>query len=322
MLGRATAGPLLVELEAGAVRGVRRRGVRMWRGIPYAASTAGDGRFRAPRPVPGWNGVRDAAEFGPVAPQKRKGQFIGAADHLPRSEDCLTVNVTAPDGTETTDRGLPVINGFRWDTGAQVHGVNGAIEWTGAITTGSLSNPRLGDDNGGRQLAGRAVLRPSPAVALGASVSRGAFLSRSVESVLQSGIEVEDGVQQAIGIDAEYSAGHFLGRSEVIWSQWLVPIRTRGALTPLEAMAFLIEGRYRVLPGVHVAARAERLGFNRLQTTAGLEPWEAPVRRFEVGGGYAIIRNVIVKASWQRNIRDEGRVRDDSLAALQIVYWF
>lgn len=69
----------------------------MWRGIPYAASTAGDGRFRAPRPVPAWDGVRDAAEFGPVAPQKRKGQFIGAADHLPRSEDCLTVNVTSPD---------------------------------------------------------------------------------------------------------------------------------------------------------------------------------------------------------------------------------
>ena len=109
MLGRATAGPLLVELEEGAVRGMRRRGVRMWRGIPYAASTAGDGRFRAPRPVPGWNGVRDAAEFGPVAPQKRKGQFIGAADHLPRSEDCLTVNVTAPDDAETTDRGLPVM---------------------------------------------------------------------------------------------------------------------------------------------------------------------------------------------------------------------
>ncbi|KQZ09610.1 carboxylesterase [Agromyces sp. Root1464] len=88
---------LVVETETGAVRGVRRHGVRCWRGIPYAASTGGEFRFRAPRPAPGWDGVRDAVEFGPVAPQQRKGQFIGAAPGLPRSEDCLSVNVIAPD---------------------------------------------------------------------------------------------------------------------------------------------------------------------------------------------------------------------------------
>jgi para-nitrobenzyl esterase len=91
-----TDGALIADLAEGAVRGIRRRGVRLWRGIPYAAAPAGELRFRAPRPAPGWDGVRDAAAYGPVAPQKRKGQFIGAADHLPRSEDCLTVNVIAP----------------------------------------------------------------------------------------------------------------------------------------------------------------------------------------------------------------------------------
>ncbi len=99
MLGRTAAHPLLVGLEEGPVRGIRRRGVRLWRGIPYAAAPAGALRFRAPRPSPSWNDVRDASAFGPVAPQKRRGQFIGAADHLPRSEDCLTVNVIAPDET-------------------------------------------------------------------------------------------------------------------------------------------------------------------------------------------------------------------------------
>lgn len=89
---------LVVETETGAVRGVRRHGVRCWRGIPYAASTAGESRFRSPRAAPGWDGVRDAIEFGPVAPQKRKGQFIGAAPGLARSEDCLSINVIAPDG--------------------------------------------------------------------------------------------------------------------------------------------------------------------------------------------------------------------------------
>src|SRR5215218_1268412 len=99
---------LVVSTGAGAVRGIRRRGVRLWRGIPYSAAPAGELRFRAPRPAPGWDGVRDAVAFGPVAPQKRKGQFIGAANHLPRCEDCLSVNVIAPDDGEGPGRGRPV----------------------------------------------------------------------------------------------------------------------------------------------------------------------------------------------------------------------
>ncbi|MGH9174719.1 MAG: hypothetical protein ACRD1H_10185, partial [Vicinamibacterales bacterium] len=182
-----------------------------------------------------------------------------------------------PLGNTAPDRGLPVINSFRWDTGAQVHGVNGVVEWTGSLTTGSLSNPRVGDDNGGRQLAGRAVVRPVVALALGMSVSRGAFLSRSLEAVLADGSQVEDGVQQAVGIDAEYSEGRFLGRSEVIWSQWTLPMPAAGQHAQLGALAVLAEGRYRILPGVHVAARAERLGFSRMQTALGFQAWEAPV---------------------------------------------
>ena len=97
VLGRATGDARLVETDAGAVRGVRRGGVRSWRGIPYGGSTGGERRFRSPSPAQGWDGVRDAAEFGPVAPQNRRGQFIGAHPGLPRSEDCLSVNVLAPD---------------------------------------------------------------------------------------------------------------------------------------------------------------------------------------------------------------------------------
>ncbi len=88
---------LVVETDAGAVRGIRRRGLKIWRGIPYGADTGGERRFRAPRPAPGWSGVRETFEFGPVAPQNRRGQFIGAHPRLPRSEDCLSLNVTAPD---------------------------------------------------------------------------------------------------------------------------------------------------------------------------------------------------------------------------------
>ena len=226
-------------------------------------------------------------------------------------------------GNPAAGPGLPIINSLRWDTGVQVHGVNGIVEWTGAVTTGSLSNPRVQDDNDGRQVAARAVLRPAASVAIGGSVSRGAFLNRSVEAGLVAGQQVGDGIQQALGLDVEYSAGRFLTRAEVIRERWTLPVALTGADDErLTATALLGEARYRLFPGVQVAARVERLMFGHLRTLAGRERWEAPVRRIEVGAAYSIIRNVSLKGSWQRNTREGGRVQRDSLGAVQVIYWF
>lgn len=93
------ASELEVRTAAGVVRGVAvGDDLRAWRGIPYAASTAGEGRFRAPRPPEPWRGVRDAAAFGPVAPQTRSRIPIAgnAATGWPMGEDCLSVSVVAP----------------------------------------------------------------------------------------------------------------------------------------------------------------------------------------------------------------------------------
>jgi hypothetical protein len=71
-----------------------------------------------------------------------------------------------------------------------------------------------------------------------------------------------------------------------------------------------------------VAARAERLGFGRVPTDTLPEAWDAPVTRIEIGGGWSIQRNVMLKMSWQRNLRDTGRIRQTSLGVAQIAYWF
>ena len=226
-----------------------------------------------------------------------------------------------PLGVDAADRGLPFINTVRSDTGVQAHGVNGMFEWIGAVTTGSLSNPR--DDNRGRQLAGRVVARPYPSIAIGASAARGEYLDRVLEGALPVGRQLDEGVQRAFGIDAEYSEGRFLARTEVIRSRWTLPIALTGADPErLSATSFLAEARYRLWPGLQVAARGEHLGFSQLHVAGGVERWEAPVTRFEAGIGYSVIRNVVLKASWQRNNRDGGRVRRETLGAMQVVYWF
>ena len=54
----------LFETTAGTVRGAMVDSVRTFLGVPYGASTGGAARFKAPRPVEPWDGVRDALEYG------------------------------------------------------------------------------------------------------------------------------------------------------------------------------------------------------------------------------------------------------------------
>ena len=145
-------------------------------------------------------------------------------------------------------------------------------------------------------------------------------MDRALQPVLAAGAEVDEAVQRAMGVDAEYSVGRFIGRGEVLWSRWTLPAPFSGG--PLDASAVLAEARYRLIPGVHVAARAERLGFGDVRSNGVRDTWDAPVKRFEVGAGWSIQRNLMLKTSWQRNLRDGGRIRHDSLGAAQITYWF
>ncbi|MFI6154689.1 carboxylesterase/lipase family protein [Kitasatospora sp. NPDC051170] len=92
----------VVRTTEGAVRGRRERGLAVFRGIPYAQPPVGALRFAAPvRPEP-WDGVREAAEFGPVVPQSGPLQ----AEPAPDGTDWLTLNVCTPDPGAA---GLPVL---------------------------------------------------------------------------------------------------------------------------------------------------------------------------------------------------------------------
>lgn len=89
-----------VETTAGRVRGTRESGVHAFKGIPYAHSTAGAGRFMPPRKPQPWTGVRDATALGPRSPQLLSsfhGQVPPEVEVMdrnePMSEDCLVLNV-------------------------------------------------------------------------------------------------------------------------------------------------------------------------------------------------------------------------------------
>lgn len=96
-------GALEVKTASGMVRGAwESNGVRVFKGIPYAAPPVGGLRWKEPQPVKSWAGVRDATEFG-----DRPMQVHIWDDMVFRSkqasEDCLYLNVWAGSG-----RKLPV----------------------------------------------------------------------------------------------------------------------------------------------------------------------------------------------------------------------
>ncbi len=120
---------VIAETSFGKVRGIENRGIKIFKGIPYGASTGGVNRFMPPVDPASWAGIRDALEFGhsapqsiPVAPQKSSsaskpvmnsphqdttaqaaaGPSIFRALEIPgdkptiEGEDCLVLNVWTP----------------------------------------------------------------------------------------------------------------------------------------------------------------------------------------------------------------------------------
>jgi hypothetical protein len=222
-----------------------------------------------------------------------------------------------PVGVPTPGPGVPLISGFRWDTGLRVRWKEGPVEVTGALTNGTLSNPRLSDDNRGKQVSGRVAMTPVIGLIIGVSGARGAWLSRDVAPTGSP-------QQRAVGADIEYSRDHWIVRGELVFSRWSLPLPLPPSnVQSVSSLGRWVEARYRITPRIFIAGRADRLGFSRLQGSApGTVPWDAPVTRIEAGGGYYLQRNLVARATVQTNRRAAGRVLNRTYVSAQLAYWF
>jgi para-nitrobenzyl esterase len=97
-----------VTLRQGRLRGIRQDDHVVWRGIPYAQPPTGTLRWKAPRPAPSWDGVREATEFGPQALQTAMEEDAARLPPHVSGEDCLYLNVCAP-ARPAPPRGRPVL---------------------------------------------------------------------------------------------------------------------------------------------------------------------------------------------------------------------
>jgi para-nitrobenzyl esterase len=103
---------------SGPVRGRSEGKVSAFLGIPYAAPPTGARRWAAPEPAEPWSGIRDAAAFGPAAPQVDGP--IGLWAHGPSGrtdEDCLSLNVWTPAGQGADKPVMVWLHGGGWAAG-------------------------------------------------------------------------------------------------------------------------------------------------------------------------------------------------------------
>ena len=98
--------PAPVKVEGGLLQGTLEDGLTVYRGIPFAAPPVADLRWRAPQAPEKWEGVRQAAKFGPSCVQGMRNP-ADAEQGPGMSEDCLYLNVWTP-AKSANDR-VPVL---------------------------------------------------------------------------------------------------------------------------------------------------------------------------------------------------------------------
>lgn len=97
----------LVQVSGGSLEGIASGDVVSYKGIPYAAPPVGELRWRPPKPVKPWRGVRKAESYGHDCVQKVIPGDAGASGSA-QGEDCLVLNVWRP-ATIPPGAKLPVL---------------------------------------------------------------------------------------------------------------------------------------------------------------------------------------------------------------------
>ena len=122
----AQSAGITVRTASGSLRGYIDNGVHVFKGVPYAASTAGAGRFLPPQKRQPWTDVRDATQWGQRAPQILGGEPAEMIPTDPREalgEDCLVMNIWTPNPASGRRPVMVWLHGGGYASGSGSYGI-------------------------------------------------------------------------------------------------------------------------------------------------------------------------------------------------------
>jgi hypothetical protein len=206
-----------------------------------------------------------------------------------------------------------------WHDGAAVLGIERGIEYQIAVTTGAPGSPITGiDDNDELALHARLGWAPVPEIVLRASWGRGAYLSRAVRDYLPSGRTVNDYHQQLWMGSMELSRGHWIFHGEAVYNQLETPLTEDG----LDSWSAYADLTWKFAVGWSAALRFDTLRYGEVPTSGGRTAWDQDVDRWEIGVGYDVTRDFLLKAVVQSTDVGDGFGIDTTIPAVQAVVRF
>lgn len=150
----------------------------------------------------------------------------------------------------------------------------------------------------------RVGYRPDATWAFGLSASRGAW-----PEVNAVGVDRDDLIQTSLGLDVRWARHDWIVSGEVV----LTEFETAGS-GDLQAASWFVQARYKVSPGVWLAARVGQMLANDAVGPGGAAfAWQSDVWRAEIGGGWRIRPNVLLKAGYTFTHTEDDPVAGEHL---------
>lgn len=225
--------------------------------------------------------------------------------------------------------GLKVISRDVYLTGIQVFGSSDRLFYAVAVTNGALSNPVDINNSNGVQIIARLRITPITGLDLGSSFSSAPYLDEGAvgSELAAAGVDAGQFRQWVWGADVSYSRGHAILFAELAFNRWETPFLS----ADLDLLGGYIEAKYTLTPRFFVAGRWSRMVFSEISDPMDVdtdgrfsEPWDYDVRQIELGVGYRLARNALLKATHEFNRTldsPDGDPSDDAVRFQAVVFF-
>ncbi len=209
--------------------------------------------------------------------------------------------------------GLPILYDFCWNSGLEIYGNKGNIDWSLGALSGSVSAPTLSIKKDIPQFMGRLGFYFTPEFSLHLSGFTGPYISQYPER--DDSLEVNDFLNSGGGFSIHYRGAYLDIYSEIFGTQWEQPY-----YETLSAASGYLEIKYKFIPQWYLAARGGAIRFSTIDFggNQGTESWDYPLDRYEFGVGYHIDRRMVVKLVIQDTRSSVAEELNDTIVAIQI----
>ncbi len=214
--------------------------------------------------------------------------------------------------------GMYLLDGGIYDIGVMVFGSFGIVDYSLAVTSGTISETSYGGGNTNSDFGKliRLAITPFVGLTLGGAYAWGPYIEET-STPLPRAIDVNTYNQRAAELDIEFSRGHGVLNAEGVYSTYQVPLETNDE--NFKALGFSVEGKYTVMPRLYLALRLSGMHFGEALLGGTEQPWDYDVTEFEGGLGYFLYKDVLLKLVRRETRIHGGTMPKDNLTVLQLV---